>query len=46
VPESAGLAVSALREPRPSDELAASGSDFANQQRVPGFLHLVARHPG
>jgi SAM-dependent methyltransferase len=44
--EAAGLAVTALREPRPSDELAAERPEFANSLRVPGFLHLLARHLG
>jgi len=42
--EAAGLAVTALREPRPSDELAAADPEFLNTQRVPNFLHLLARH--
>ena len=42
--EAAGLAVTALREPRPSDELAAERPEFANTLRVPNFLHLLARH--
>src|SRR5207302_447478 len=33
--EAAGLAVTALREPRPSDELAAADPEFVNTQRVP-----------
>ncbi len=41
--ERAGLAVSALREPRPSDELVAELPEFANIQRVPNFLHFLAR---
>jgi hypothetical protein len=44
--EAAGLAVTALREPRPSDELAAERPELANALRVPGFLHLLARHIG
>jgi SAM-dependent methyltransferase len=42
--EAAGLAVTALREPRPSDELAEAEPEFVNTQRVPNFLHLLARH--
>ena len=41
--EAAGLAVTALREPRPSDELAAELPRFADLQRVPDFLHIRAR---
>jgi SAM-dependent methyltransferase len=41
--ESAGLVVTGLREPRPNDVLAAERPEFANAQRVPNFLHLVAR---
>jgi SAM-dependent methyltransferase len=41
--EAAGLAVTALREPRPSDELAAERPEFARALRVPPFLHLLAR---
>ena len=42
--EAAGLVVTALREPRPSEELVAEHPEFANQARVPNFLHLLARH--
>ena len=42
----AGLVVETLREPRASDELVAEHPDFANAQRVPNFLHVVARHAG
>lgn len=42
--EAAGLAVTALREPRPSDDLAESHPEFVNPQRVPSFLHLFATH--
>ena len=42
--EAAGLVVAALREPRPSEELVAERPEFANQVRVPNFLHLLARH--
>jgi SAM-dependent methyltransferase len=41
--EGAGLAVTSFREPRPSDALVAAEPELANQQRVPSFLHLVAR---
>jgi SAM-dependent methyltransferase len=41
--EAAGLAVTALREPRPSDELAEADPEFLNTQRVPNFLHMLAR---
>ena len=41
--EAAGLALTALREPRPSDELVGERPEFANYQRVPDFLHLRAR---
>ena len=44
--EAAGLAITALREPRPSDELVAERPEFADYQRVPDFLHLRARHAG
>ena len=44
--ESAGLAITALREPRPSDELVAERPEFANFQRVPDFLHLRAQRVG
>ena len=44
--EAAGLAVTALREPRPSDELAEAHPEFVNPQRVPSFLHLLARRCG
>ena len=44
--EAAGLTVTALREPRPSDELAAEHREVANAVRVPAFLHLLARHAG
>jgi SAM-dependent methyltransferase len=44
--EAAGLAVTVLREPRPSEELAEADPEFANALRVPPFLHLVARHIG
>jgi SAM-dependent methyltransferase len=40
----AGLVVDTLREPSPSDELVAASPEFANAQRVPNFLHIVARH--
>jgi len=41
--EAAGLAITAIREPRPSDELVAELPQFANYQRVPDFLHLRAQ---
>jgi SAM-dependent methyltransferase len=41
--EAAGLAITALREPQPDDELVAERPEFANYQRVPNFLHLEAR---
>ena len=44
--EAAGLAVTSLREPRPSDELAEAHPEFANLQRVPNFLHLLASRSG
>jgi SAM-dependent methyltransferase len=43
--EAAGLTITALREPRPSDELVASHPQFADYQRVPNFLHLLAQRP-
>ena len=42
--EAAGLTVTALREPRPSEEIATQQTRLANSRRVPGFLHLLARH--
>jgi SAM-dependent methyltransferase len=42
--EAAGLAITALREPRPTDEMVAVNPGFANYQRVPNFLHLRAVH--
>jgi hypothetical protein len=42
--EAARLAVTTMREPRPSEELAAERPELANALRVPPFLHLVARH--
>lgn len=39
----AGLAVTALREPLPSAELAAAHPEFENARRVPNFLHFLAR---
>lgn len=44
--EEAGLAITALREPRPSDELVARRPEFADFQRVPDLLHVLARHDG
>jgi SAM-dependent methyltransferase len=44
--ERAGLAITALREPRPGDELLAVHPAFANYQRVPQFLHVRARRVG
>jgi SAM-dependent methyltransferase len=44
--EAAGLAITALREPRPSNELVAERPEFANYQRVPNFLHIRAQHRG
>ena len=41
--EAAGLGVTALREPRPDDGSVAAHPEFANLQRVPNFLHLLAR---
>jgi SAM-dependent methyltransferase len=41
--EGAGLAITALREPRPSDALVAAHPAFAPYQRVPDFLHVRAR---
>jgi SAM-dependent methyltransferase len=41
--EAADLAITALREPRPSDEQTADYPPFADFQRVPNFLHVVAR---
>ncbi len=40
--EAAGLTITALREPRPSDDLVAQHPQFANFQRVPTFLHVRA----
>jgi SAM-dependent methyltransferase len=40
--EAAGLAVTALREPRPSVETAAEYPQLANALRVPPFLHVLA----
>ena len=42
--EAAGLAVTALREPRPSEELAAEHPEFERALRVPPFLHWLAGH--
>ncbi len=42
--EAAGLTVTALREPRPSEEIAAEYPMLANARRIPPFLHLLARH--
>jgi SAM-dependent methyltransferase len=44
--EAAGLAITALREPKPSDELVAELPQFANYQRVPDFLHIRAKAVG
>jgi SAM-dependent methyltransferase len=44
--EAAGLAITALREPRPTDEMVAAHPQFADYQRVPNFLHAVARPIG
>jgi SAM-dependent methyltransferase len=44
--EAAGLAITALREPRPSDALVAERPEFANFQRVPDFLHIRAQRRG
>jgi SAM-dependent methyltransferase len=41
--EAAGLSITALREPRPSDALVAEFPIMADYQRVPNFLHLRAR---
>jgi SAM-dependent methyltransferase len=41
--EAAGLTVTALREPRPSIELATEHPEFERALRVPPFLHLSAR---
>jgi SAM-dependent methyltransferase len=41
--EAAGLALTAVREPRPGDDLVAEHPQFADYQRVPNFLHLEAR---
>jgi SAM-dependent methyltransferase len=41
--EAAGLAITAMREPIPSAELAAERPEFTNALRVPAFLHLLAR---
>ena len=41
--ETAGLAISALREPRPGDDVVSERPEFANYQRVPNFLHVRAR---
>jgi hypothetical protein len=42
--EAAGLAITALREPRPSDALVRERPEFADFQRVPDFLHVRAEH--
>ncbi len=42
--EAAGLAVTALREPRPDKKIATEKSRLANALRVPNFLHVLARH--
>ncbi len=44
--ESAGLAITALREPRPNDEVVAETPVLANFQRVPNFLHIRAQRLG
>lgn len=44
--ERAGLALTAIREPRPSDELCAVHPEFGKYRRVPQFLHLCARRVG
>jgi SAM-dependent methyltransferase len=42
--EAAGLTITALREPRPSDEVAAEHPELGNALRVPPFLHMWATH--
>jgi SAM-dependent methyltransferase len=42
--EAAGLAVTALREPRASEAIANREPGLASARRVPPFLHLVATH--
>ena len=44
--EAAGLAITALREPLPSPELAEAREELSRARRVPAFLHLVARRSG
>jgi SAM-dependent methyltransferase len=40
--EAAGLAITHLREPLPTDEVVAQHPEFGRSQRVPQFLHLRA----
>jgi SAM-dependent methyltransferase len=42
--EDAGLVITALREPAPREAAVARYPELANARRVPGFLHLTARH--
>lgn len=41
--EAAGLSITTLREPRPTDAAVAAWPELADYQRVPDFLHLCAR---
>ena len=40
--EAAGLAITHLREPLPTDEVVATHPEFGRSRRVPQFLHLRA----
>jgi hypothetical protein len=40
--EAAGLALTHIREPLPTDEAVAARAEFAKFRRVPEFLHLRA----
>jgi hypothetical protein len=41
--EASGLAITALRETNPTDELVAERPEFGYSQRVPDFLHIRAQ---
>jgi ubiquinone/menaquinone biosynthesis C-methylase UbiE len=42
--EEAGLVITALREPIPAPDAVAEHPELSDARRVPGFLHLTARH--
>jgi hypothetical protein len=38
------MAITALREPVPTEEAVERHAELSNARRVPGFLHFTARH--